>query len=169
MTDTSSTATEATEQPVIALYHRWVKAGPPPLGASMARWWDARLAELHKAISEQPVRTTANNPATSNNTPDNPLTEVIQAAVTRYAAEQGTPTSEVHVLEALGYHAMGQGLELERLTTERNQLAATARDILDAFEAYWARASYCGPGTAAVQPEHFQAWRAALTPPAVPS
>jgi hypothetical protein len=35
---------------VIDLYERWVKAGPPPLGASMARWWDARLAELHDAI-----------------------------------------------------------------------------------------------------------------------
>ncbi|MBY8341840.1 hypothetical protein JYK17_17570 [Streptomyces sp. KC 17012] len=35
---------------VIDLYERWVKAGPPPLGASMARWWDKRLAELHAAI-----------------------------------------------------------------------------------------------------------------------
>jgi hypothetical protein len=35
---------------VINLYERWVKAGPPPLGASMARWWDIRLAELHDAI-----------------------------------------------------------------------------------------------------------------------
>lgn len=35
---------------VIDLYERWVKAGPPPLGASMARWWDARLVELHNAI-----------------------------------------------------------------------------------------------------------------------
>jgi hypothetical protein len=35
---------------VIALYERWVKAGPPPLGASIARWWDARLVELHNAI-----------------------------------------------------------------------------------------------------------------------
>jgi hypothetical protein len=36
--------------PVSALYERWVKAGPPPLGVSMARWWDARLVELHNAI-----------------------------------------------------------------------------------------------------------------------
>lgn len=35
---------------VIDLYERWVKAGPPPLGASLARWWDTRLAELHTAI-----------------------------------------------------------------------------------------------------------------------
>ena len=42
---------------VIALYERWVKAGPPPLGTSMSRWWDARLVELHDAIlppEEQP-------------------------------------------------------------------------------------------------------------------
>jgi hypothetical protein len=35
---------------VIALYERWVKAGPPPLGVLIARWWDARLVELHNAI-----------------------------------------------------------------------------------------------------------------------
>jgi hypothetical protein len=32
------------------LYARWVKAGPPPLGTPMSRWWDRRLAELHDAI-----------------------------------------------------------------------------------------------------------------------
>ncbi|MCI4143032.1 hypothetical protein [Streptomyces sp. MMS20-AI2-20] len=35
---------------VIALYERWLKTGPPPLGTSVSRWWDARLAELHNAI-----------------------------------------------------------------------------------------------------------------------
>lgn len=35
---------------VTDLYERWVKAGPPPLGVSVSRWWDARLAELHDAI-----------------------------------------------------------------------------------------------------------------------
>lgn len=38
---------------VIALYERWVKAGPPPLGTSMSRWWDKRLVELHDAILEK--------------------------------------------------------------------------------------------------------------------
>lgn len=33
-----------------ALVGRWVKAGPPPLGVPIARWWDTRLAELHGAI-----------------------------------------------------------------------------------------------------------------------
>ncbi|GGV68963.1 hypothetical protein GCM10010294_25240 [Streptomyces griseoloalbus] len=43
---------------VIDLYERWVKAGPPPLGTPMSRWWDARLVELHDAIlppAEQPT------------------------------------------------------------------------------------------------------------------
>ena len=40
----------ATVQRVIALYEQWVKAGPPPLGTPMSRWWDKRLAELHNAI-----------------------------------------------------------------------------------------------------------------------
>jgi hypothetical protein len=35
---------------IIALRDRWVKAGPPPLGASLARWWDTRLVELNQAI-----------------------------------------------------------------------------------------------------------------------
>ncbi|MFD9444979.1 hypothetical protein [Streptomyces sp. NPDC060001] len=35
---------------VSSLYERWVKAGPPPLGVILSRWWDARLVELHDAI-----------------------------------------------------------------------------------------------------------------------
>ncbi|MFE6354347.1 hypothetical protein ACFVOO_16115 [Streptomyces rochei] len=41
---------EDTVTRVIALYEQWVKAGPPPLGTSTARWWDARLVELHNAL-----------------------------------------------------------------------------------------------------------------------
>jgi hypothetical protein len=37
-------------QRVIALYERWVKNGPPLVGTTMSRWWDARLGELHNAI-----------------------------------------------------------------------------------------------------------------------
>lgn len=44
--------------------------------------------------------------------------------------------------------------------TDRTQTAL--REVLDAFEAYWAHASYCGPDTSAVKPEDFQAWRATL-------
>jgi len=42
--------TEATVQRVTDLYEQWVKAGAPPLGVPLARWWDRRLAELHNAI-----------------------------------------------------------------------------------------------------------------------
>lgn len=42
---------ETTVTRVIDLYERWVKAGPPPLGTSLSRWWDTRLAELHAAIN----------------------------------------------------------------------------------------------------------------------
>lgn len=41
---------EASVQRVTALHEQWVKAGPPPLGTSIARWWDKRLAEHHQAI-----------------------------------------------------------------------------------------------------------------------
>lgn len=38
---------------VIALYEQWVAQGAPPLGVSMSRWWDKKLAELHNAISSR--------------------------------------------------------------------------------------------------------------------
>lgn len=50
ITATLARMSEAGVQRVIDLYERWVKAGPPPLGTSMSRWWDARLVELHHAI-----------------------------------------------------------------------------------------------------------------------
>ncbi|WP_369043439.1 hypothetical protein [Streptomyces sp. Midd1] len=46
----SELSAEETDTRVTDLYERWVKAGPPPLGASLARWWDARLIELRNAI-----------------------------------------------------------------------------------------------------------------------
>lgn len=42
---------EETVTRVINLHEQWVKAGPPPLGTSIARWWDKRLAEHHNAIN----------------------------------------------------------------------------------------------------------------------
>lgn len=40
---------------VRALRDRWVKAGPPPLGVSPARWWDARLIELDISFDDEPT------------------------------------------------------------------------------------------------------------------
>ncbi|MCI3271419.1 hypothetical protein [Streptomyces cylindrosporus] len=45
---------EATNARVRSLAEQWVKAGPPPLGTSMSRWWDARLAELRTAVINEP-------------------------------------------------------------------------------------------------------------------
>ena len=48
-------AAEPAAPRVTALYERWVKAGPPPLGTPTSRWWDKRLAELGAALGpEQP-------------------------------------------------------------------------------------------------------------------
>jgi hypothetical protein len=55
---------EARLDRVTAVYEQWVKAGPPPLGTPIARWWDRRLVELHNAI-HPPAEQPANNPATS--------------------------------------------------------------------------------------------------------
>ncbi|MCI3277593.1 helix-turn-helix domain-containing protein [Streptomyces cylindrosporus] len=39
---------------VLELNRRWTQAGPPPLGTSVSRWWDARLIELHQALRRAP-------------------------------------------------------------------------------------------------------------------
>ncbi|MEV6124404.1 hypothetical protein AB0M23_28505 [Streptomyces sp. NPDC052077] len=48
---------EDTVSRVTALHEQWVAAGPPLLGAPLARWWDIRLTELHNAI-QPPAKTT---------------------------------------------------------------------------------------------------------------
>ena len=52
------------------------------------------------------------------------LAGTVQAATQRYEAEQG---SEVSALEALGYHAMGQAIDIERVQQQRDQLAESLR------------------------------------------
>ncbi|WP_405925455.1 hypothetical protein [Streptomyces sp. NBC_00035] len=41
-------------QNIVVLYRTWRRAGPPPLGTSMARWWDARLVEFGEALARRP-------------------------------------------------------------------------------------------------------------------
>lgn len=68
--DQPAPAPAATEQAkaMRILYERWVKAGPPPLGTSMSRWWDKRLVELHQAILP-PVREQKDRPTHPDGTP----------------------------------------------------------------------------------------------------
>lgn len=55
---TRATRAEATLARVQHLAEQWVKAGPPPLGTSINRWWDKRLVELHNAIRPTTDQTT---------------------------------------------------------------------------------------------------------------
>ncbi|MCX5285958.1 hypothetical protein [Streptomyces sp. NBC_00198] len=48
---------EETDTRVTDLCEKWAKAGAPPLGVSIARWWDARLVELQNAI--RPINTSS--------------------------------------------------------------------------------------------------------------
>jgi len=49
---------------VIALYEQWVQSGPPPLGTSISRWWDKRLAEMRAALVDgAPDNGTGQHPA----------------------------------------------------------------------------------------------------------
>ncbi|MET9138871.1 hypothetical protein [Streptomyces parvulus] len=59
---------EDTVTRVITLHEQWVAAGPPPLGAPLARWWDKRLAELHNAI-QPPAREQRERPTHPDGTP----------------------------------------------------------------------------------------------------
>lgn len=47
---------EATVERLTALAVRWLKDGPPPFGASIARWWDAHFAELKTALNDPKER-----------------------------------------------------------------------------------------------------------------
>lgn len=40
---------------VRVLHERWIKAGAPPLGTSINRWWDTRLAEQGAALKPKEV------------------------------------------------------------------------------------------------------------------
>ncbi|MEV5957269.1 hypothetical protein AB0M11_26470 [Streptomyces sp. NPDC051987] len=81
---------------------------------------------------------------------------VTMAAFARKSTEKITAVA--HRAEAVAY------------ANEQKKRADTAegtlQEVLDAFEAYWSRSSYDGPGMSAVQPEHFQGWRALLDQPA---
>ncbi|MEV5977529.1 hypothetical protein [Streptomyces sp. NPDC052114] len=56
---------EQTVSRVITLHEQWTKAGPPPLGTSLSRWWDARLLELRDAI-QPPITWPRRTPVDQN-------------------------------------------------------------------------------------------------------
>jgi hypothetical protein len=55
--DAQEASAEAATGRVRALLARWVKAGAPPLGVSLSRWWDKRLVELNTALDGPEDRT----------------------------------------------------------------------------------------------------------------
>ncbi len=88
---------------VRALRDRWVKAGPPPLGQQISRWWDRRLVELGGALSrEQPDARPEPEDLTGAYTPDPPIGCL-------------TPDGEAHLAQDgidtpgcdCGHHGMG--------------------------------------------------------------
>jgi hypothetical protein len=139
------------------------------------------VGQALRDVGEQPARTTPDNGATSSDAADNSLREGIAAAVRGCVEEGNIRYGHVAdtVLAVIAEH-LDIGEEQAWCKTCRRawdgarhrcesdgeqqavQLRATLRQALDAFEAYWARASYCGPSETAVQPEHFRAWRNAL-------
>ena len=90
------------------------------------------------------------------------LAGTVQAAKQRYTAEQGKPADgEVSALEQLGYHAMGQALDLERVERQRNQLAATLREVLGEFRVKTHPGESCLT-TYNIPVARVQQWRAVL-------
>ena len=92
------------------------------------------------------------------------LRGVIQTAQQQYRTEQGEETTP---LEALGYHAMGQGIDLERIQQQRDQLAAGLQEVLNVFSTV---ISLTGTGEVVgylakhpIHPDDMNRWRAALS------
>lgn len=50
--DAQDAHADATNGRVRALLAQWIKAGAPPLGVSLSRWWDKRLVELINALDD---------------------------------------------------------------------------------------------------------------------
>jgi hypothetical protein len=110
------------DQPVVALYERWVKAGPPPLGVSLARWWDRRLVELRDAIiqrndannAEESARTTPDNSPTSSDAPDNLRRLRAWLAAERAKARRAGqhPRPDLDDLRITAHDGIAAGLEI---------------------------------------------------------
>ncbi|MFF9279551.1 hypothetical protein [Streptomyces griseosporeus] len=111
---------EETVTRIIDLYERWVKAGPPQIGSPIARWWDARLAELHRAL--RPPADVREAPETGSTPADEDGLRAVIDTATRTMIEEGAAPADgdVPVPEALGYYAMGQTLARERAEAERD-------------------------------------------------
>ena len=138
------------------------------------------LADHHLREAREEARTTPDNPAVSSDTADNPLREQLAEALAGHGGSKAflaDGTEWEHARSAWYTHAdavlpiIQSALRDQRdrqaeqgvaLIQRYADLRITFREVLDAFEAYWARASYDGPGETAVQPEHLQAWRVVL-------
>jgi hypothetical protein len=137
-------------------------------------------ADKHEPVESTPARTTRDNPATSSDAVDKSLREQLAEALAGHGGSKAflaDGTEWEHARAAWYAHAdavlpiIQDALREQRdrqvtqsvaLVQRNADLQITLRQALDAFEAYWSRASYCGPGETAVQPEHLQAWRAVL-------
>jgi hypothetical protein len=142
------------------------------------------FVDHHLREVDEEARTTPDNSATSGDAADNSLREqyaTVIAELPYYERDDAGSIADavlavrdreiermkllVAASESPG-HAVRMAAQYADRAIENGQradrLAATLREVLDAFEAYWARASYCGPGETAIQPEHLRAWRNTL-------
>lgn len=83
----------AAVQRVIALYERWVKAGPPALGTSVSRSWDQRLIELRDAVLPDDVQA---RPPSGDDALQDRITQALTAEWYRRAEEQIEASPEAH-------------------------------------------------------------------------
>ena len=158
---------------VTALYEQWVKAGPPPLGVSIARWWDGRLVELNGAIhapAEEAARTTPDD-ITGVWTPDPPigcLTVTAEPDPFGYEERERTGRNAGLTVEA---EATDMGSELDDAaatianhTVEINQLRHTLDEVLRHFVHKGHPGEPCLQ-TGWISERTVARWRAVLNPP----
>jgi len=130
----------------------------------------AATRKLEPTHPEQPddltgAWTTPNNPTTSSDTANNPLQQLHEMYGQQSAANAAYRLQIDELIRRNSEYA-SRGISNGQ---RADRLAATLRQVLDAFETYWSRSHYHGPGPSAVQPEHFRAWRTTLNPPKEPT
>jgi hypothetical protein len=128
---------EDTVTRVIDLVERWTAAGPPPIGTSMARWWDTRLVELRNAINPAPEQRRPDNPAPDDQLREQYAQELHAAERDRLLEQRGQLQHQIEQQRAaiVRVHDLADLIEHGApWTASHQETAARLRDALDGAE-----------------------------------
>lgn len=143
---TRAARAEAAIERVRRLADGWVKAGPPPLGTLMSRWWDKRLIELLAALDE-PAAGPAATEATD--TQKNAMPAITTGLVVQpYRNDHGNPA---WVFRCWGTDTCDGWLSLDH-TSEQSARRARDRHVAEEHAApSWTEPTHDHPCTATIE------------------